>query len=386
MANYAQTRVAPTSKGGTSVDHDLRIRRPNYLRNNMFHNQFKNIYSNNNATKLRAEIKTYENEFKDLYKKRLGRNPQKGKASAFIEGVITLSNSINEMLENEEVSYEELNLLFKNALDNQLDKIEEITGTRPKLIEYAIHYDEKTPHLHYLCTNYDQNGRSLHHNLKTSKKLHQLQDQVGEDFKSIGFVRGEKKGFTIPLSIAQMHEKEIKSLEKEKEELKEDVEVLEKETEELKEELTTIEEELTTNKSLQMELRVEIKELQAEKKELKTTIKDKTELHEELNTLDKAIKLLREEQKTLKMSNVTLEKDKGFLELSARLLREENKILKEENEIYKDANEKEDYLENLHQGIKKALSLFEEDDSPYTNKINKTPDEIKKERSNRNRS
>mgnify|MGYP001773697629 CR=1 FL=1 len=379
MSNYVQTRVAPTSKSGVSIAHDLRLKKPNYLRDDMFHNQFKNIYSNTNAKQLRAEIKTYENEFRKRYKERLGRNPQKGKASAFMEGVITLSNSINEMLKKEEVSYEELNELFVNALNNQLDKIEEITGTRPVLIEYSIHYDEKTPHLHYLTTNYDLQGRSLHHNLKTSKKIAELQDQVGEDFKPIGFERGEKKGFIKKLSIAQMHEEEIKGLEIVKEKLEEDVEELETTKTEIKE--------LETTKK---ELLAEVKTLQNEKKELKGMIENKTTLKKELDKLDKDIKFKREEVKEVKSELVIKKEEEKLLNANMsdlknekELLENENNILQEENDLLQVANEEEIYVADKNietlQEVLKAVNKFknpnEAKEDDWRSKLNTIPED-----------
>ena len=284
-----------------------------------------------------------------LYKKRLGRNPQKGKASAFMNGIITLSNSINEMLENKEVTPTELNLLFKEALDNQLDKIEDITGTRPKLIEYSIHYDEKTPHLHYLTTNYDEKGRSLHHKLKTSKRLSELQDQAGEDFMPIGFERGQKKGFVKPLSIAEMHQIEIKN---QKEELK----------------------------ALKYEFRDIIKEIKEHKKELKSTISDKEELKEELKYLDKQLKFARETIKsenmsidTLKQEKSRLRQDMSFLEEKIDTLEKTQNILVEENELLTNANASETPLDRLQEDIKKINSIYSKvQNNDY--KLNEVPE------------
>ena len=357
--SYAQTRVAPTSSGGGSADHDLRIRKPNYLRDDMFHNQFENIYSNTNAIQLRAKVRGVEKEFKSLYKKRTGRNPQKGKASAFMQGVITLSNSINEMLENKYVSYEKLNSLFKKALDNQLDKIEDITGTRPDLIEYSIHYDEKTPHLHYLTTNYDQQGRSLHHNLKTSKRLAELQDQVGEDFNSIGFERGERKSTAKHLTVVKMHQEEIK---------------------EHKEEI----------KALKYELRDIIKALKEQKKEIKSTITDKEELKEELKYLDKQLKFAREANKRenedfgiLKQATTLLKADIDELEQEQTVLIEKNKLIVEANENEISLDDIDEFLgeiKELNQVVKQNKNKEPDTEDDWRDQLCEVPDISKSKR------
>lgn len=353
MSNYAQTRTSPTAKGGTSLAHDLRLKKPNYLRDDMYHNRFANVYSNPNIKELKAQIRAHEQTFKSLYKERTGRNPQKGKASPFLEGVITLSNSVNDQLMSQDLSPTELNALFAKAVVKQLDKIEDITGTRPQLIEYAIHYDEKTPHLHYLCTNYDQEGKSIHHTLKTSKRMSELQDQVGEDFKPIGFKRGERKGFSKKLSIAQMHEREIQSLMDEKH-----------------------------------TVRQEIADLKQQKKDLKSTIADKEQLKQELDNLDKALKIKREEQKGLQSDISRLESVKSSLRANMSVLeQEETKLLEQAqelrniNEHLKLANEHghaldewDETLANLREIEKRLNSQNEDVEEDWREQLNEVPE------------
>lgn len=285
MSNYVQVRYQTSSSFSKNSAHDLRNNKVDYLRNDMFHNKYKNYNSENDAKKLNAHAKILEQKFKELYKKRVGRNPQVGKASAFNTGIITLSNSINEKLANEEISRTELDKHFKKAIKDQIKLIKSLTGTEPELIYFSIHYDEKTPHAHFVITNYDEEGRSLAHKMKDSQKLSRCQDKVGESFRDLGFIRGEIKATTNAKhkNIRQMHEQENKELEAKK-------------------------------LAAQKELKELIKKLQEAKKEAKQVEEDKVILKNKLDIADKALRETREALKSDRATILSLEEKKTLLE------------------------------------------------------------------------
>jgi len=217
--DYVQMRFQTSNSSISSLNHDFREKKVNYLRSNE-QNQTFDFKIKNVKEEARKSLK----EYKKLYLEKNKRNIRKNQHSDFLTAIITLSNSINEKLKNDEITKEELNKTFEKSAKNIHKKIIEITKDDTiKLFSYVVHYDEKTPHMHINFNNHTKQAKSVFQNLKISKKLTEFQDLVGEDFKHLGYKRGVKKSKTKHLSVARMHDKENLKLAEKKAKLKEEI-------------------------------------------------------------------------------------------------------------------------------------------------------------------
>jgi len=207
---YVQTRLQ-AGNSTTTTAHDFRKTIPDYVRNPQNPNQ----YFGYDIEKTRKDIKISNQNHKIRYKNRYKRNPQQGKQSNFLQGIVTISSQFNSMnLEKEDIekrfvqSLKNLEIFFKDYTDNL------------EIYYKVIHYDEKTPHLHFALSNHLKNGESFFHNLKNNKRidskktsekpLSKIQDLVAKPFIDLGFTRGIKKSNTRHLRVLEMHQEELK--------------------------------------------------------------------------------------------------------------------------------------------------------------------------------
>ncbi|RXJ80316.1 plasmid recombination protein [Arcobacter sp. F2176] len=285
-----QVRFQTTCRTIQSINHDFRIAKPNYLRDNMHHNKFYNIYFGYDPKQLKQKAKKSFDEYNQLYKNKHHRNLQKGKQSDHLTGVITLSPIVNEWLEQGKVTKEQLEKSFADSIPLIQDKIHNILGDDSiKLSHYVIHYDEKTPHMHFTFNNHTKNGEAVWYNLRKSGRLSEFQDIVASTFKDIGLERGDRKSTTKHLSVRQMHEEEIKQLKK--------------------------------------DIQDHIKKLQAQKKKIKKTVEDKKQLKSELDSIDISIKKARVELKSESLTLESLTKEKEELETTINIIKEDKPII-----------------------------------------------------------
>ena len=282
-----QIRFQTSSSSSGNINHDFRLSKVSYLRDNLYHNKFENNYFKFQPDELKKQANKSWKEYNEIFKENNKRNLRKGRQSDYLSGVITLSPIINEWLENGKVKKLDLDKAFEKSIPLIQKKIHEIVGdTSIKLSHYVIHYDEKTPHLHFAFNNHTKNGKAVYHIMRNSKRLSEFQDIVGETFKSVGLERGDRKSEDKHMSVRQMHEEELKQLKK--------------------------------------AIRTEIKALQSVKKDLKKSIENKSELKTQLDDIDKSIRNARE---TIKEENVSIDKltkQKSVLKASIEDLRPVN--------------------------------------------------------------
>ncbi len=216
MSNFVQVRFATTGSAVSQVNHDFRLTKPNYLRDSMFHNSWNNHYFGYDPkqvkTRVKESYKEYNQIFRENHKKKYGkyRNLTKGKQSDFLSGVVTLSPSINEKLKSGKVTKDELEQAFNNSMKMIQNKINTILDEEIELFSVVLHYDEKTPHIHFAFANHTKQGESVHMKLKSYGRTY-FQDLVGEAFKDLGYVRGNKKSTARNLKVGEMHQVEIKN-------------------------------------------------------------------------------------------------------------------------------------------------------------------------------
>lgn len=291
MPNYVQVRFQTSSSSTTSINHDFRLSKVNYLRDDMFHNKWQNQYFGYDPKVVKINAKASFDEYNKLYienhfsKYGKHRKITKGKQSDCLTGIVTLSNSVNDKLANGELSKDDLEKCFLESLDRVKSLLEHEVSHELKLFTHVIHYDEKTPHMHFAFSNHTDKGQAVYHMLRTSKNkvLSKCQDEVGKAFNKIGFRRGEVKDKTNARhkSVRQMHEAEIKDLHAH-------VTVLQQKENELLEKF----------KQEQLKLKEQIKELQEQKKQIKSHVKSldlsATAAKSELDKIDLEIREIRE--------------------------------------------------------------------------------------------
>jgi hypothetical protein len=227
-------------KAINEIKHDTRDVKPTYLcqQTDYFHNQYNNvILIPDSFGRLKSVDITEENrkeltlhqmqsyhqsrrEHNRLYKQRHGQNLRDSRDNSFLAGVITLSHIIEQELKEGKISKQELEITFRKALSNVEHGLQQYGVKR---IEYAtIHYDEKTPHLHFYVKNFDNEGLSIYHKIRKKKKLSGFQDEVGLAFSTLGYSRGQRK--TVDgndhASIRRAHQLEIEELKQEIQKLK----------------------------------------------------------------------------------------------------------------------------------------------------------------------
>lgn len=235
MSQFAQARNQTSSNSKRNSEHDFRIKKPNYLRDSAYHNAWKNQYFGFDAKEVQSRMRASWNSYNSLFRKRLAnenkqvRNLTIGKQSDILETIITLSPKINEMLENQELSKEDLEEIFKESAKNAIEHYEDIIGEPIEVFSYVIHYDEKTPHLHLQMANHTSTGHSIHQQIKKSEYQSKLQDVIAEPFNQIGFTRGVKKSKARHLSVREMHAAEINQQKEELENLKNQIQLHKKE-------------------------------------------------------------------------------------------------------------------------------------------------------------
>lgn len=124
------------------------------------------------------------NKHKREQNKRSKRKIQKN-SDRFFVGIMTFSETMSEDFKNDRELFEKCSKTFINAL--KMKKLNNL---------YAqVHLDEKTPHIHLLFDNLDQNGKSIRRNINP-KMLSEIQSLMGECFAPMGYSRGKPKKIT----------------------------------------------------------------------------------------------------------------------------------------------------------------------------------------------
>lgn len=196
--------------------HNNRLKTVEHLRNNLFHNKFENVYGNKNlsVSGIKALNKKYiNNVIVDKFKNK----KNKLAINIYLRGVIALSPVINTMLSENKITVERLNYLFQKSIKLFLLLLSKILKVDKILvIDYSIHYDEKTPHLHFIMNNYNTPDLKSTYGKIRSFGFSKIQDVVAQPFAEIGFFRGKKKSSVKHKTLREMHEAEIKELTNEK--------------------------------------------------------------------------------------------------------------------------------------------------------------------------
>jgi len=168
---FVQIRIEAIDdkKAEQEVKHDYRKVKIDYLRNEYEHNSFKNSESIAYEAAKQQLKKTIKNN-KNNYFKNKKRNMRNRDAN-FARGIITLSNTIITELKNKKITKKQLEDAFKESLESVVKEIEKTTGDKINVLYSIVHYDEKTPHIHFLINNRDEKGNSIYFKIKKKEIL-----------------------------------------------------------------------------------------------------------------------------------------------------------------------------------------------------------------------
>lgn len=324
MNNTVSIRIEGnnTSKSINQLVHDMRIKKVSYLKSesqdNLLVTPYKSIIYSQNETnkelfeKIKEDMILSSQEQKEIHERTIGQKSQI--KNYFINGIITFSTKMkSDFFENQEQ--------FRKLVKQTFELVSKKYNI--KLIYYAIHLDEKTPHVHFCFENVDRKtGRSVQRYISKSD-LSQLQTDVADQWLEMGYKRGKKNSGSKHYSVAIGHQKEeLENLKKQIQEQKKLIKQQEISESQKKEELDKLD--IVLSKT-----RVKIKE-----------VKDMSEIDEEIS---KDIDYIIKESKTLFKYESKLReniKDKIKKYSKSRFKNQKEEIAVGQVEFYKEENEK----------------------------------------------
>jgi len=210
MRDFLSVRLKSlyTTSGKTSavsqLFHDLRIRKPDYIKEPAVRLYFPGVVGKETPVELRGEDIERLRKRKDGLKKYLkdvemkmherfesverGKNRQhqswQANTKPFSSGVLTFSELANVV---------DINELWEHGL-----KAIQALGDKYniKVLWVALHTDETTPHFHYMFENLDSKTCRTFQSKLGRDGCSKLQTFYGEALKPLGFRRGIKKKFS----------------------------------------------------------------------------------------------------------------------------------------------------------------------------------------------
>lgn len=289
------------------INHDLRINNTPHIKNNNSNrlfipnrNDLKKIkyHKINKGFDYRTEIFEKINELKiqhnTLYKKNQKRNLRKNNNT----------NSINKGIFSfpREFTPKKFNMDLKTFVDLGVKTIENICKELDIELIYVIcHFDETTPHFHFMTSNFDSKGITIKRNREEGRKLQDLTEVFYKDF---GLERGVPKEITgnrnykkeIDKLKNQLKEEKNKNKEIKKENIK-----LQEENKELKNQNEELIKNILINQTEYNKLLTDVKSLKDEYIKYSEDVETKKEFYK--SVLNPLLKNLQEIEKDYKLFN-----------------------------------------------------------------------------------
>lgn len=188
---YVSFRIAKISNNRviSQVNHDMRIGyQPSYIDYKKMRDNYL-IYKNEKYDKQKIyDLKKEQNK---RSKRKIQKNTER-----FFSGIFSFSSDMSQDFKSNKE-------LYNSCAENFCKELEAQYGFQ---ICYAVnHLDEKTPHIHLLFDNIDNNGKSIRRRI-TPEILKQCQTLMAECFKPMGYVRGEENSKRKHLNVKELHE------------------------------------------------------------------------------------------------------------------------------------------------------------------------------------
>lgn len=196
--SYVCARIRSTGKAYSRItSHNIRFIPPGYLktepRSETYYCEMdgtRHIFSAQDAEKAREivglDLKKREARMREEYKKSHGRSMTKNFVP-FIEGILAFSP---EPFASESFDMEEWK---GRCLDFAADLAK---SQNARMVYISFHFDETTPHAHYMMENFDKNKKTTWQRTFGKQQCRELQDRAAEHFFEMGFSRGESKSIT----------------------------------------------------------------------------------------------------------------------------------------------------------------------------------------------
>lgn len=211
------------------INHDFRIDFTSHIQNsndNFFYlpatdktkiSKFKysKIKQNKNKKEflqIKNKVDEITQKHKDIYFKNNKRNLRIDRTNSINRGVLTFPKDLKNNLEGESFNKKEF---IEMGVKTILNICKELNI---ELIYITRHFDETTPHFHYLTSNYNQEGRVITRNREVGKKIQDISEKY---FKKFGIERGVSKQVTGNRNLKKEIDKLKNQLQEEKNKNKE---------------------------------------------------------------------------------------------------------------------------------------------------------------------
>ncbi len=279
----------------------------------------------NKIKKLLDETIIKHNE---LYLKKYKTKLRTDRTNSFNGGVLTFPKDLENDLKGEKFNKKEFITLG-------IKTIQEICKyLKVKLIYITVHFDETTPHFHYLTENFDQDGKTITRNKTVGKKIQDISEIY---FKEFGISRGVSKQATGKRNITN----EIDKLKNQLKEIQEENQKIKEENQKLKNQNEELIKNILINQNEYNKLLTDVKTLKDEYIKYSEDVETKKEFYK--NVLNPLLTNLKEIEKDYKLfSSKTLVQSLTDEQLKQRINRINNtfKSVKEDIESPKFQNVK----------------------------------------------
>lgn len=290
---YVCARIRSTGKAYSRItSHNIRFIPPEYLKSEPNSETYyieldgtRHIFIAHDAERAREivghDLKRREARMRAEYKEKHGRSMTTSFVP-FTEGFLVFSS---EPFSNEGFNMDEWK---SGCLEFAADFA---ASQNARLVYAAFHYDESTPHLHYLVENFDKKEKTTWQRTFGRQKCRELQDLAASRFSEMGFSRGESKSISGAehKSLIESH-----AIERQKTVAK---------TVEIKFILNDLESKINFEKKKLDDLRTEIKSRGEERKkliaELQKTTLDSEERKKQYREFDLQTKILKKSRDDL---------------------------------------------------------------------------------------
>lgn len=196
--SYVCARIRSTGRAYQRItSHNIRFIPPEYLKSEPNSETYycemngtRHIFSAQDAEKARevvgADLKRREARMRYQYKEAHGRSMTKSFVP-FVEGILAFSP---EPFAAAGFDMEEWKA---RCLDFAADLAK---SQNARMVYLSFHFDETTPHAHYIIENFDKVQKTTWQRVFGRQKCRELQDKAAAAFSEMGFSRGESKSIT----------------------------------------------------------------------------------------------------------------------------------------------------------------------------------------------
>lgn len=305
-ANYENSKVGTKTYRGirSQLEHNYReeeqdinyLVRPELTKYNLTYSKHRTEEG------YKEEIEKIKADYQEHYKRKPPSN-----LKPFINGLLTFSQTMQE-----DIKTIEPKRLLKIVKDFLLEEFGEV-------LHYSIHLDETTPHIHFICHNWNfkthkTHSKTLDKQLKENElRQSYQQDRLDSHFKknNIDYNRGDIRSIKQKKNEVKTYQEYTKELENNLKEKEKKIKELEHKIEDMK----------AKGQEIQNNLNSEIKELKTTKQNLELDF---------LKIID-AFEIIKQEWLSIELENDNATKYQKFLKMFNKSLN--NKDRERMNEV-----------------------------------------------------